>query len=264
MWHKLTRKRRLQGPIFIFAASWRTGSTLLQRIVNASGEVYIWGEPSFLKDALLFHQKVESYLSKVEINRRKAFTKKIGQWIPVVSPQPEMSSRSFREFFNTLYGTETNARGIPRWGFKEVRANAVAHMNFLLKIYPDARLLFLVRNPWNMYLSIKGKKFHQNFANVLDPVQVWQQNVDDYLNDAELQDRCLIVRYEELISQTRSDSAVLSQICHHTGISLTDKMYEELGVLVDSSCNGSKLSSDELETIGEIVGTANLLGYDKP
>jgi hypothetical protein len=33
-------------PCFIFAASWRTGSTLIQRLINASGEIYLWPQNS--------------------------------------------------------------------------------------------------------------------------------------------------------------------------------------------------------------------------
>ena len=32
------------SPIFIFTTGWRTGSTLLQRLITSSGETLIWGE----------------------------------------------------------------------------------------------------------------------------------------------------------------------------------------------------------------------------
>lgn len=33
-----------EKPVFIFSSSWRSGSTLLQRYITASGEVLVWGE----------------------------------------------------------------------------------------------------------------------------------------------------------------------------------------------------------------------------
>ena len=32
-------------PVFVLAAGWRSGSTLLQRLVMSSGETLVWGEP---------------------------------------------------------------------------------------------------------------------------------------------------------------------------------------------------------------------------
>src|SRR5688572_31225972 len=34
-----------EAPIFIFAAGWRSGSTLLQRLLISGGDALIWGEP---------------------------------------------------------------------------------------------------------------------------------------------------------------------------------------------------------------------------
>ena len=39
-------------PIFIFACSWRSGSTLLQRYITASGEILVWGETGGALNAL--------------------------------------------------------------------------------------------------------------------------------------------------------------------------------------------------------------------
>ncbi|MBW1744549.1 MAG: glycosyltransferase, partial [Deltaproteobacteria bacterium] len=38
-----------KAPIFVFAAAWRTGSTLLQRILNAAPGILIWGENKALR-----------------------------------------------------------------------------------------------------------------------------------------------------------------------------------------------------------------------
>ena len=34
-----------ESPVFLLAAGWRSGSTLLQRIIASSGDVLMWGEP---------------------------------------------------------------------------------------------------------------------------------------------------------------------------------------------------------------------------
>jgi len=32
-------------PVFVLAAGWRSGSTLMQRLVASTGEIFMWGEP---------------------------------------------------------------------------------------------------------------------------------------------------------------------------------------------------------------------------
>ena len=39
-------------PVFVFSSSWRSGSTMLQRYITASGEVLIWGETGGALNAL--------------------------------------------------------------------------------------------------------------------------------------------------------------------------------------------------------------------
>ena len=253
------------APVFIFAASWRSGSTLLQRIVNASGEVFVWGEPAFLPEALALHRRLGNCLSNNEFNRRNAFANMVGKWIPVVSPSPAMAAESLRSFFNRLYGTEASSMGRSRWGFKEVRADAVAHMQFLSDIYPDARCIFLVRDPWNSYRSVKGKKFHANFKDPLQPVRVWESNVSGYLGAPELQKHCLLVRYEDLIKQTRDDNTLLKQIADHIGVRLDNRMHLELETLVDPSGARVQIEAQEMENVIAIVAaTAARLGYERP
>lgn len=262
------RKWKKSGPpVFIFAASWRTGSTLLQRIINASEEVFVWGEPGVLPEMRGLFVCLRKYLGQVKWQRDRvgAFDGAIGKWIPVVSPDPEHVKGAFVAFFEELYARETVFLGWPRWGFKEVRSDAVAHMLFLQELYPEARFLFLVRNPWDMYRSIKGKQFHANFENPLQPAQVWRDNVCEYLDNPGIGACCLLIRYEELITQTRESNALLRKVASHLGISLSGKMYLELEARTDSSGANTHLGEEEIKSVSRIVSDAAIrLGYELP
>lgn len=250
-------------PVFIFAASWRTGSTLLQRVVNASGEVFVWGEPGFLPEARGLFVCLENYLMQVKWRREDGFGEAVGKWIAVVSPDPKRVKDAFLSFFEDLYNKETISLGRARWGFKEVRANAVAHIRFLQTLYPKARFLFLVRDPWDMYQSVKGKKFHANFENPLQPVHVWRNNVSEFLDDSELQESCLLIRYEELVKQTHENNDLLHKIADHLGISICGKMFLELEARTDPSGDTFPLVKDELTSVTRIAGdAAKRLGYE--
>lgn len=249
--------------MFIFAATWRTGSTLLQRILNASDEIFIWGEPTFLPDVLALFDKIEQRFTKVEFNRQEALAKRIGAWIPVVSPLPAQARHGLRALFDALYANDDVLCKGRRWGFKEVRPNAVEYIRFLKMLYPEARFYFLIRNPWDAYRSVQAKKFKQNFTYPMHPVEVWNQNACAAYDHIQSDDHCLLVKFEELIQQDRQNNELLQKITQHASINLCDRMYEELETVTDSSGKDVRLSDENSAEIQKIAGqTTRLFGYD--
>lgn len=224
--------------------------------------MFIWGEPGFLSDFRKLAERADTYLKKVQHNRRTGLKNNIGNWRPVVSPAPERLNDALRSFFNSLYQSETRQLGLNRWGFKEVRADAFPHMRLLGKIYPGARFLFLVRDPYDMYRSVKGKKFHANFTEPLQPVRIWSNNVKDYLSDREMCERCKMVRYEELIKISRQNTKLLYDITSHFGVNVSEKMFRELETRMDPSGGRMELTDKEIKAITDIAGDcARHLGY---
>jgi hypothetical protein len=249
------------GPVFIFAASWRTGSTLLQRIVNASGEIFIWGEPTFLPEAAKLFSRVDGHFNKSQWNRKSGRRPGVGKWVPIISPQPERAKTAMRAFFETLYQEETRRFGARRWGFKEVRANATAHMKLLGSLWPNAKFLFLVRDPYDMYRSVKGKPFHANFESPMVPVKIWRDNVNAFLSDTNA-GAALLIHYEQLAAVKRGDDGLLHRIADYLGTHFNDKMYIELETRVDPSGAKLELAADEVAAITQIAGEpAQRLGY---
>jgi hypothetical protein len=235
---------------------------LLQRVITASGEIFVWGEPTFLPELAALYQKAEGYFQKVAWNRKTGFSDQVGKWVPVVSPSEARVRDSVGFFLAALYHKETLQMGFPRWGFKEVRAKAMEHMQLLADVYPAAKFIFLVRDPYDMYRSVKGKKFHANFPDPYCPVQVWNDNVRDFLNVSGLSPKCKLVRYEDLCKISRKDNKLLEEIAFHLGIAITEKMYGELESKTDSSGTNQQLGPSEIAEITRIVSeTAGLIGY---
>ncbi|MBM3203739.1 glycosyltransferase family 61 protein, partial [Candidatus Woesearchaeota archaeon] len=77
-------------PVFIFAACWRTGSTLLQRVLNASDELMIWGEPGYLG----LMRRVYDMLTRQTAHQEKQWndireTGLARNWLPNLAPRQE-------------------------------------------------------------------------------------------------------------------------------------------------------------------------------
>jgi len=147
-----------EQPIFIFSAGWRSGSTLLQRIVNSDSDTLIWGEPfaesNFIQKLAnsiqVFREKepAEYYFLKSLKNKDSL----AGRWTANLYPNINYLFQSHRNFFLTLYAQSAREYGFTRWGFKEVRLT-LDHAVYLKWLFPNAKFLFLYRDPYKCYQS---------------------------------------------------------------------------------------------------------------
>lgn len=151
------------SPIFIFAAGWRSGSTLLQRLLNSHPRVMIWGE-SYEYSFLLYHLSAPlGGLSKKPLDLdflsphmprmpNELASLLTTQWIANLTPPIADLKQAHLAYLNTLFGTRAIEGQRPRWGLKMVRATAtIAH--YLRWLYPKAKILYLFRNPYASFRS---------------------------------------------------------------------------------------------------------------
>lgn len=149
-------------PIFLLAAGWRSGSTLLQRLVVSSDEVLIWGEPygragliPALSRALQSFQPDWPASAAIAVDQSLTGADLQEQWIANLYPEPRALRDGLRALMDSFLAAPARRRGFQRFGLKEVRLSA-ADALWLQWIYPDARFVFLVRNPWDAWSSMKG------------------------------------------------------------------------------------------------------------
>ena len=157
-------------PVFIFSAGWRSGSTLLQRLLTASNELLIWGEAGGALDCLaeadLGYQQMLAPGNKVFkhgfggngelqfIEFCNPDKQGVHRWIPCMNPPLETIREAFKDFLCKAYQEPSANLGYSRWGIKEVRCG-LETAAFLQNLYPDAKFVFLVRNPIDCLSSLK-------------------------------------------------------------------------------------------------------------
>jgi hypothetical protein len=120
-------------------------------------------------------------------------------------PPPERLLDAHLAMFDRLFAQPARAAGAERWGLKETRLSA-DHAAYLKWLFPRAKFLFLVRNPYDAYRSYAARRdagwkwFNrwpdqpltvQNFA------RHWRELTASFLAGAEAL-QALLVRYEDL------------------------------------------------------------------
>ncbi|MGQ0721175.1 MAG: sulfotransferase [Candidatus Eiseniibacteriota bacterium] len=147
-------------PVFLLAVSWRTGSTLLQRVLMTDPSLLVWGEPWGRMALLPRLTEAVRALGEDWPPTRYLITEMTADPTQTflaadLYPPGQDFRAGLREMLGRWLAAPARERGYRRWGFKEVRLGA-AEACLLHWLYPKARFLALLRNPLHAYRSCKN------------------------------------------------------------------------------------------------------------
>lgn len=271
----------LDEPVFLLTCG-RTGSTLLQRLLNVHDDLHIWGEHGGgLSGLRTSHRMTTAPGVSTLIDQTPASARARVQASEPVVENGSWSIQWYNGFHNNdvtaacrVYMQHLFARGIKptarRWGFKEIRYGPQDAL-FFRQLFTKAGFLVLVRDP---VVVLRSQIEYFYLGNVVNGGQLDEKKIEaqslhalksiervaDTL-DSDLADHCLEVRYEDLLADP---VAVLSKISDYLEVTPFphEKLETILGELKGAHTAGGEASKSirawvEAQTAGKtVVGDA--------
>lgn len=276
-----------EEPILVAAAAWRTGSTLVQRLLTTDPGVLIWGEP--LNEAAWLDHLIDQ-LAPLSADRWAAAGRPGHRWprltlddldpaaavgdrplhepwraaIAELSPTVEDLLNAHRSYVEALLAHPARAVGRGRWGAKEVRWGA-EHLAYWRLLYPRARLVGVVRSPWAAWASYQGHRWAHRWPDdvvggPLGFAGVWARQAEAIGDAVEAAGPLgVLVRHEDLVDPTTS-AGVIDRIAEVTGTTVDP---EALDVRTRSTTRPADPA--DVAAITVIAGAeAERFGYHEP
>ncbi|XVU20812.1 sulfotransferase family protein [Actinoplanes sp. CA-054009] len=204
-------------PIFVVGCP-RSGTTMLQLMLHAHPRIALPPESRFLLPA---YQRRHEFGDLREPDRRRD----LGAWIvttdnfgdlgldparvidAIVGAPPTLGSA-----LGTVFRLYAERFGKPRWGDK--RPAYLRHLPQLLRLFPDAQIIDIVRDGRDCVASLKEAPWAANSLDLL--IDTWARSADASLRAARTYrpDVYLRVRYEDLVADP---AAHLRRICDFLG-----------------------------------------------
>jgi len=202
-----------ETPIFVLGSSQRTGSTLLQRLLNSSPQVMIWGEHlAHLSGFLREFEVLRDWGKRHADERKNLLLEGYDIFAPNIMPEEYELVDAARIYIAGIFGLPAAKLGRPIWGFKEVRYGAQMAL-FLQECFPQARFIHLTRNPVACFLSMKrleGTPGEWNREWTETAIYNWAGINETFLNQGKKINRFLQVKFEEMIADPSAFMGKLS------------------------------------------------------
>ncbi|MDG2392695.1 MAG: sulfotransferase [Thalassotalea sp.] len=272
----------------------RSGTTLIQRILNSYDEVIIWGEhDGFLKSLAKSWQQLKTSTSMDEYCYSKQPSGELNE-ILKYSKDPKTwqawtnwfkandTDDLYRDFVGNTFNPN-NLDNIKVWGFKEIRyGNESEVIHFLKTLYPDAIFLCVVRDALNViesqlktfYLGTskypKIKRLMQ-LSKVIKIANDWKRSNLHYLKLSQTNENFHFIKYEEFLNDRTVINPILEKL--DLKFSATQENIINLKDGTGSSYVDKKNVNERWQLMGSIpifiaetiIGQASIdLGYKRP
>ena len=202
------------APPFFVVGNDRSGTTMLRLVLDRSAEAAVPPESMFLVDTAAARRSGEPGGCRRSCEARLNGSGSTPECAAGVSPRNRLQvpaglshADAYRFAVEAPFRAYASLAGKSRWGDKTPAY--LHHVDELLAIWPDARLIVLVRDGRDVALSIVGLPFGPN--NVWAAARTWAAGIRrGQETERRHPDQVLTLRYEDLASEPRRE---VERIC---------------------------------------------------
>ena len=214
----------MSGPPLFIVACDRSGTTMLRLILDRGRDLAIPTESMILVDFANVRDRYGGLATDAEFDRlaRDVWRHpKVREWNLARRP-PDRAGLSgeaaYRHALEAPFAAYAGERGKPRWGDKTPLY--VHHLDEVRRVFPEARLVVLVRDGRDVALSLLDVPFGP--GNVWGAARMWRSAVEAGDRAAAAwPESVLTVRYEDLVD---APEQVVPEVCTFAGISYSPAM----------------------------------------
>lgn len=176
----------LRENIFIYGVCGRSSSTALQRILNSSDEVFIFGEHN-----LIIEKMIDCYFQIDSIDHATHSK----EWSKILECYKNKSHVSFyanatkdlrevqEEIKESIIKVLTPPTEHSRIGYKEINTKSQTSLLNLEKLFPESNFVFLFRDPLEQWGSVGFLKSFWDYSKKVDLfLQEYERVASIYLN----------------------------------------------------------------------------------
>jgi hypothetical protein len=213
----LSQRQLAAAPVIVTSPSTRCGTTLVQRLLCASDNAFVYGEEignQFRALAGLFAAQIRYGELNGEAMDNAFYLAMAGglrEWRPGLTPPAQILLNAWTETFYQLplaLGAFGGAMGRPIWGFKWPGCGPEI-VRTLMLLMPQARVVYVLRNAADALASAKARRFVVTADEAARFCAAWSRNLAGF--EAMAGDpRLLILKYEDLIADREQALAALS------------------------------------------------------
>ncbi len=203
------------SPVFI-VGNGRCGSTLLRLMLNAHPRLAIMGEIHYFDRIVRLKRHVADLSTRENRDRFFAMLPQVEGMdyladfeaqLKTVRPQLEAHPKpTYEQFYRMLMESYARGEGASRFGDKSLEH--VRHLDRLVELFPDAKIIHLVRDPRAVVESMLRMPWAPD--DVVANTSKWRVNVWAAARFEQSSDRMLETRYEDLVSAPERE---LRRIC---------------------------------------------------
>jgi hypothetical protein len=205
-------------PVIITSPSTRCGTTMVQRLLTASSNAFIYGEEvghqiRTVTVWLIGMLRVfEQAHPRTDEDFAQAMAGTLATWRPGLTAPVEVMRKAWIETYYQLPYTLaefSRSQGRPVWGFKFPAFNRDT-IRAMLMLMPETRVVYVIRNLCDALKSAKARRFATSEDEIGQFCADWASNMREMI-DLALDQRVLFLKYEDLMADRGRCMELLQQ-----------------------------------------------------